>query len=99
MKKTTTSAESSHEIPPAERKPGINLMPMSTVERDQWITMTANSLPAIFTNKYKIGQVEHKGDLGSVPLMSIFEEMEQEAIDQLAYIRECKRRLMLVSGR
>jgi hypothetical protein len=80
-------------------KPGINVMPMTTAERDQWVTMTANTLPAIFTAKYKAGQVEHKGDLGSVPLMSILEEMEQEAIDQLAYIRECKRRVMCVSGR
>lgn len=80
-------------------RPGINIMPMTPEERDQWLVMTANTLPALFTNKYKAGQVEHKGDLGAVPLMSILEEMEQEALDQLAYVREIKRRVMLVSGR
>jgi len=84
-------------LPP--KKTGINIMPMTTEERQQWVTMTANTLPALFTEKFKKGQVEHKGDLGEVPLMSLLEEMEQEAIDQLAYIREAKRRVMMVSGR
>jgi hypothetical protein len=80
-------------------KPGINIMPMAAADREQWIIMTAQTLPALFTNKYKAGQIEHRGDLGSVPLMSLLEEMEQEALDQLAYIREMKRRVMCVSGR
>lgn len=81
------------------KKQGINIMPMSPEERTQWVTMTANTLPAIFTEKFKKGQIEHKGDLGEVPLLSLLEEMEQEALDQLAYIREAKRRVMMVSGR
>ena len=80
-------------------KPGLNLCPLSESERDQWVVMTANALPALFTTKFKAGQIEHKGDIGSVPLMSLLQEMEQESLDQLAYVREIKRRVMLVSGR
>ena len=89
-----------HELENYEpRKPGINIAPLDKAERDQWIVMTANTLPALFTEKFKRGQVEHKSDIGSVPLMALLEEMEQEALDQLAYAREIKRRVMTVSGR
>lgn len=84
---------------PEEKRPGINISPLDPVQRKLWVAEVANSLPAVFTDKFNRGQVEHNGDIGSVPLLSLLNEMEQEALDQLAYVREIKRRVLAVSGR
>lgn len=62
-------------------------------QRTNWVRATADVLRNAFIMKYLAGQVEHEGDLGLVPTAAILSEMENEALDQLAYVMELKRRL------
>ncbi len=66
--------------------------PLSTEARKSWLVTTALAIGARFQAKYEAGALEHQGDLGSVGMMELLDHMEQEALDQLAYVREIKRR-------
>ena len=68
--------------------------PLARTERQAWLDITAADLRQTFTQKYLAGQAGHGSDLGVVSVRGLLDEMEQEALDQLAYVRELKRRLM-----
>jgi hypothetical protein len=63
-------------------------------DRETWVRATAKLVHDRFITKYLRGQLEHDGDLGSVPTGQLLLEMEDEAIDQLAYIQELRRRFL-----
>lgn len=73
----------------------ISPAPMNPVDRERWLENQAAIIKQTFIAKYHAGQVEHRGDLGEVSAMGLLDEMEKEAIDQLAYVRELKRRLTI----
>ena len=50
------------------------------------------SVAEMFYCKYKNGEIEHKTDLGEVSQDQLIEEIISEALDQLAYALEIKRR-------
>lgn len=66
---------------------------MNPDARISWLLDTASDIRSQFIIKYQEGQVEHKGDLGDVPIWVLLTEMEHEALDQLAYAKEIRRRL------
>ena len=68
--------------------------PMPQPDRHAWLEQTAQTVKTAFISKYQRGQAGHGCDLGTVTLVGLLEEMESEALDQLAYVRELKRRLM-----
>jgi hypothetical protein len=63
--------------------------------RNAWLQVTASSLREKFIAKFEAGQQEHGGDIGAVTVRALLDEMEAEALDQLAYVRELKRRLTI----
>lgn len=71
----------------------IPLAPMKPEHREMWVVNQGNIIAEKFKAKYRAGQLEHKGDLGEVSVMQLLNEMEAEALDQLAYVRELKRRI------
>lgn len=73
----------------------IPLAPMTPADREAWLQAQAAAMSQALKDKYRAGQVEHKGDLGEVSGMQLLNEMEAEALDQLSYIRELKRRLTI----
>lgn len=80
-----------------ERKTCENIQrnPMLPEDREAWLIKQGCIIKQAFLDKYRAGQVEHKGDLGEISAMQLLNEMEAEALDQLAYVRELKRRLIL----
>ena len=71
-------------------------LPMSKADRHNWLLATSGVLKERFYAKYQRGAAEHQGDLGSVPILKLLDELEAEALDQLAYVRELKRRIIHV---
>ena len=69
-----------------------NTSPMGSKSRKAWLVETSEDLCVRFQQKYINGQVEHGSDLGHVQLAELLKEMESEALDQLAYTAEIKRR-------
>lgn len=72
-------------------------MLMSPEDREEWLQVNARLVSRLFIKKYNDGAEEHKGDLGEVPLDKLIDEMINEALDQLAYALEIKRRSDLIS--
>lgn len=73
-----------------------NESPMTPEDRQRWLLTTIGSLGVRMEQKYNAGQEEHRGDLGLVGIVQLLDEMEAEAVDQLFYIQELKRRLAKV---
>ncbi len=69
-----------------------NQDPMTQPKRDSWLRGTIRSLGARIKAKFAMGRIEHGGDIGSQTVDFLLDQMEQEAIDQLMYVRELKRR-------
>lgn len=67
--------------------------PMTNDERQNWLLATASDQRSAFIAKFARGMVEHKGDIGEVPFEHLLAEMQQEALDQLAYVAELRRRV------
>lgn len=76
----------------------LNGVPLGLQSRMEWLTLTAQDLRGKFIRKYEAGQAEHKSDLGSVSLKELLREIEQEALDQLAYVNELQRRVVAMDG-
>ena len=72
-----------------------SIAPLTWHTRIKWLSVTAHSIADKFKAKYAKGMEEKKSDLGEVTTYDLLEEMEQEALDQLAYVRELKRRFNL----
>jgi len=68
-------------------------LPMLPDDRERWIHDESLRIGHAFSVKYRKGAIEHKSDLGDASLIRILNEMEQEALDQLAYVAELKRRV------
>ncbi len=66
--------------------------PMTQPKRDSWLRGTIRSLGAKIKTKFRMGRVEHGGDIGDQSIDYLLNQMEEEAIDQLMYVRELKRR-------
>ena len=69
--------------------------PMSAEERKQWLEATTTSLALSWQIKYRNGTIEHKQDLGELTIGQLLNEIENEALDQLSFVRELKRRLKI----
>ena len=67
-------------------------LPLSNDDRAKWLEQVCEAVAIRVKSKYEAGQLEHKNDLGKVPLYDLLNEMENEAIDQFIYVREMKRR-------
>lgn len=67
--------------------------PLKEPARTSWVLATAGDIRKRFESKFMAGQVEHEGDIGAVPVTRLLSEMEDEAIDQLSYVHEIRRRL------
>jgi hypothetical protein len=72
----------------------VDQEPLGKGPRRNWLLDTAEDIKDCFIRKFVNGQKEHGCDLGSVHTLDLLKEMEQEALDQLAYIREMKRRIL-----
>lgn len=68
--------------------------PMTDAKREAWVVEQANELSTAFAVKFMKGRAEHGQDLGNVSTAILLDEMEREALDQLAYVREMKRRYL-----
>lgn len=69
--------------------------PMDIESRAGWVQDTSADIARSWILKFATGQAAHKGaDLGNVPVAQLLQEMEQEALDQLSYVRELKRRFI-----
>lgn len=69
--------------------------PMTPVGRLRWVEVVSKVIGLRFRNKYIKGAAEHAGDLGHVSTARLLDEMEAEALDQLAYVNELRRRVTL----
>lgn len=68
--------------------------PITKEDRQKWLEHTAASIHFCWLRKYQAGDEAHGGkDLGAITIESLLNEMEAEALDQLSYVREIKRRL------
>jgi hypothetical protein len=67
--------------------------PLKPHERANWLNDTTQKVSERFKLKYLRGSIEHGGDLGQLELSSLLAEIEAEALDQLSYVHEVKRRL------
>jgi len=61
-------------------------------EREEWLKVQSMSVAEMFYCKYKNGEIEHKTDLGEISQDQLIDEIINEALDQLAYALEIKRR-------
>ena len=68
--------------------------PIGPYHRAQWLEYTADKLVEHFVAKFNDGAQKYGCDIGELTVARLLEEMEQEALDQLAYVRELKRRFV-----
>lgn len=68
---------------------------MDDTQREAWVIEQSHQIGATFAAKFMAGRREHGADLGSVSTAMLLDEMEREALDQLAYVREMKRRFII----
>lgn len=69
--------------------------PMTPVGRAEWLHAFGYDLLSAFILKFRAGQKEHQGDLGEVPSLQLLDEIWNEQLDQISYIGELKRRVMI----
>lgn len=68
--------------------------PLTPEAREAWLQVRASGIQEQMLAKFRAGQVEHAGDIGELSVRSLLDQMEQEAMDQLWYVKELKRRLL-----
>jgi len=66
--------------------------PMTEIQRENWLIQFIDGIAQNFMAKFRTGQREHGGDLGSVPTAILMDEMLQEHLDGIAYWGELQRR-------
>lgn len=66
--------------------------PMLQGKRDSWLRRTCRELISRMATKFKMGRVQYGTDMGEQTTDYLLDQIEQEAIDQLMYVRELKRR-------
>jgi len=64
------------------------------VLRDRWLRRTARELSSAIKAKFKLGEAQYQSDFGNQTIDFLLDQIEQEAIDTLMYVREMKRRRM-----
>lgn len=69
-----------------------SISPLKPHERQAWLDETTTKVSERFKLKFLRGSIEHGGDIGNVCLSSLLTEIEAEALDQLSYVHEVKRR-------
>ena len=70
----------------------FSISPLKPHERQAWLDETTTKVSERFKLKFLRGAVEHGGDIGNVCLSSLLTEIEAEALDQLSYVHEVRRR-------
>jgi len=69
--------------------------PMDTAQRSYWLRQLSSELPDALIGKFQRGQKSHGGtDLGELETEQLIEEMLMEALDQINYLSELKRRMI-----
>lgn len=68
--------------------------PLPSAKRDSWLRGTIRSLGARIKTKFMLGRAQYGTDIGEQTTEYLLNQMEEEAIDQLMYVREMKRRLI-----
>lgn len=71
---------------------------MTEAERCYWLTNHGARTNEDFIAKFEAGQREHGGDIGHVPTTKLLAHIEEEAIDQLAYVKEIRRRMLATTS-
>ena len=70
----------------------LNQQPLPQPKRDSWLRGTIRSLGARIKTKFALGRVQYGSDIGDQTVDFLLDQIEEEAIDQLMYVRELKRR-------
>lgn len=74
-----------------------NKDPLTQNKRDVWLRKTCRELISRLATKFKLGRVQYACDFGEQTTEYLLDQIEQEAIDQLMYVRELKRRYANIS--
>jgi len=72
-----------------------NKSPMPEQGRTAWLNTFAYDVRHLLVAKFEAGQKEHGGDIGEVSTSTLVDNGIQEALDQLCYLGELKRRITL----
>lgn len=67
--------------------------PLGSAARQAWLLSVASDQKSAFIAKFVAGEIEHQGDIGDVPFEHLLAEVQQEALDTLAYVAELRRRV------
>ena len=67
--------------------------PLSLKDRSDWLEAHAQRVANRSHAKVTLGMLEHGGDIGVQSITYLLDQLEDEAIDTLAYIAELKRRI------
>lgn len=67
--------------------------PLPLKDRSDWLEAHAQRVASRSHAKFTLGMLEHGGDIGSQTVGYLLDQLEDEAIDTLAYIAELKRRI------
>ena len=71
-----------------------NQSPLQKNLRTRWMHVMAHDIALNWRHKFEAGRVEHpESDIGELTFEQLIDEMENEALDQLSYVLEIKRRL------
>jgi hypothetical protein len=66
--------------------------PLAKSSRQGWMSVIAQRIMSKWHAKFEAGMVEHENDIGELTVNQLLDEMEAEALDQLSYINEMRRR-------
>lgn len=69
--------------------------PLPQPKRDTWLKRTCRKLISRMNTKFKLGRVQYGTDFGEQTVDYLLDQIEQEAIDQLMYVSELKRRRII----
>lgn len=67
--------------------------PLPPLKRQSWLRGTTRSLGARIKEKFKLGEAQYGCDFGTQTAEYLIDQIEQEAIDTLMYVRELRRRI------
>jgi len=72
-----------------------SISPLTEDERSVWLHSLCEHTSMDLAYKFHRGREQHGQDLGVVPLAKVLEEARHEALDQISYLAELKRRVEL----
>lgn len=67
--------------------------PLSVQVRRDWLSNAGHDARSLLIAKFQAGEVQHGCDIGAVDVAKLIDEMLCEALDQVCYVLELKRRI------